>query len=55
MPERYDWVSWFGERDAQVLLITLMRSLEDGIPMESLTGMVEGWRANAHRAFMADD
>jgi hypothetical protein len=55
MPERYDWVGWLGERDAQVLCILLMRGIEDGTPLETLKGMVEGWQANAHRALTADD
>jgi hypothetical protein len=55
MPERYSWVGWLGERDAQVLCISLMRGIEDGTPLETLQRMVEGWRANAHRALTADD
>jgi len=48
MPERFDWVGWLGERDAQVLFIWPMRGLEAGTPLESFKCMVEGWRANAH-------
>ena len=55
MPERYDWVGWLGDRDAQVLFITLIRGLEDGTPLETLRRMVKDWRANAHRALTADD
>jgi hypothetical protein len=55
MPERYDWVGWLGKLDAQILFIWLMRGLEDEIPLETLRRMVEGWRANAHRALTADD
>jgi hypothetical protein len=55
MPERFDWVGWLGERDAQVLFTWLMRGLEDGTALESLKCMVEGWRANAHQALTADD
>ncbi len=55
MPERYDWVAWLGERDAQVLLISLMRAIEEGTVLDTPRRMVEGWRANAHRALTADD
>jgi hypothetical protein len=44
-----------GERDAQVLCIALMSDLEDGTPLETLKGTVEGWWANAHQALTADD
>jgi hypothetical protein len=55
MPKRYDWVGWLGERDAQVLLLWLMRGIEEGTSLESLRSEVEGWRANAHKALTAND
>jgi hypothetical protein len=38
-----------------VLFIALMHGVEEGTPLETLRRMVEGWRANAHRALTADD
>jgi hypothetical protein len=55
MPERYDWVGWLGERDAQVLLISLMSAIEKETSRATLRTMVEGWRANAHHALTAND
>jgi hypothetical protein len=55
MPEPYARISWLGERDAQVLLISLMARIEQGSPPETLRQMVEGWRSNAQKALTADD
>jgi hypothetical protein len=55
MPEAYAWISWLGERDAQVLLISLMARIEQESPPETLKQMVEGWRSNAQKALTADD
>jgi hypothetical protein len=54
-PEPYDWIGWLGERDAQVLLLSLMQAIEKATPQETLRIMVEGWRANAHEALTADN
>ncbi len=55
MPEPYAWVGWLGDKDTQVLLISLMAAIEQGVAMETLQAMVNGWRANAHHALTADD
>ena len=54
-PAPYEWISWLGERDAQVLLISLMAAIEEGTSPESSRRMVEGWRANAQEALTTDD
>jgi hypothetical protein len=53
--ERHAWIAWLGERDAGVLLLSLMQAIEEGSTLETLRDMVEGWRANAHQALSADD
>jgi hypothetical protein len=53
--ERHTWVGWLGERDAQVLLLSLMQAIEEGSALETLKRMVEGWRENAYEALTADD
>jgi hypothetical protein len=55
MPERYDWVGWLGERDAQMLLICLMDAIEQGSTSEALRNMVAGWRRNAHKALRTNN
>ena len=55
MPEPYAWVGWLGDKDTQVLLISLMAAIEQGVAMETLQAMVNGWRASAHHALTADD
>jgi hypothetical protein len=53
--ERHAWVGWLGERDAQVLLLSLFGAIEKDGTLESLRKMVAGWRAHAHQALSADD
>jgi len=55
MPERYDWISWLRERDAQMLLISLMNAIERGSTPEVLSAMVKGWRDNAHKALRTNN
>jgi hypothetical protein len=55
IPAPYEWISWLGERNAQVLLISLMAAIEEGTSLETPRRMVEGWRANAQKALTADD
>jgi hypothetical protein len=52
---RHAWVEWLGERDAAALLLTLMRAIDEGDPVEGLKAMVDGWRTNALEALAADD
>jgi hypothetical protein len=52
---RHAWVEWLGERDAEVLLLTLMHFIEQGERLESLQQIVDGWRTNALRALAAED
>ena len=43
--EPYTWLAWLGEKDAHVLLLSLMQAIEGGNPTEAtLRGMVAGWR-----------
>jgi hypothetical protein len=52
---RHAWVEWLGERDAEVLLLTLMQCIDQGERLESLQQIVDGWRTNALRALAAED
>jgi hypothetical protein len=49
---RHTWVEWFGERDAQVLLLCLLQAIDRGTSIESLQRMVESWRENAHETLV---
>jgi hypothetical protein len=54
----YVWLSWLKERDAQVLLLTLMHAIETPeteASVASLRVMVQNWRANALEACEAED
>jgi hypothetical protein len=53
--ERHAWVGWLGERDAQVLLLSLFGAIEKDGTLASLQEMVAGWREHAHHALSADD
>ena len=53
--EPYVWLAWLGEKDAHVLLLTLMQAIEGTSSVEELRTMVQGWRKNALRALEADD
>jgi hypothetical protein len=61
--EPYAWLSWLGEKDAHVLLLTLMQAIEGteypGLhhhaSIEDLRWCVSGWRRNALRALTADN
>jgi hypothetical protein len=56
MPTRHDWIGWLRERDAQVLLLTLVQAVEDPTTsVHVLRQMVAGWRTNAHQALAADN
>ena len=53
---RHDWIAWLHERDAQVLLLSLMQAVEaPDAHLETLRRMVADWRANAIRALEAND
>jgi len=52
---RHAWVDWLGDRDTAVLLLTLMRAIDEGDAVERLKAMVDGWRRNALEALAADD
>ena len=41
IPAPYEWISWLGERNAQVLLISLMAAIEEGTSLETPRRMVE--------------
>lgn len=47
----YSWLSWLKERDAQVLLLWLMRTIEEpNATVDMVRAIIEGWRAHALRA-----
>jgi hypothetical protein len=55
----HDWISWLRERDAHVLLLTLVQAIAH--PQAALDGpcglrsMVEGWRQRALEALDNDN
>jgi hypothetical protein len=51
----YAWLAWLGERDAQVLLLTLMQAIDQECDPATLRAMVTGWRRNALTALTADN
>lgn len=54
--EPYAWLAWLGEKDAHVLLLSLMQAIEaEHVPHAMLRDMVAGWRRNALKALDADD
>ena len=53
--EPYAWLAWLGEKDAAVLLLSLMQAIEGGTTEATLLGMVTGWRRNALKALTQDD
>lgn len=55
LEEPYAWLAWLGEKDAAVLLLSLMQAIEGGSTEASLRGMVTGWRRNALKALTQDD
>jgi hypothetical protein len=54
LEEPYAWLAWLGEKDAAVLLLSLMQAIEGGSTEATLRGMVAGWRRNALRALTDD-
>jgi hypothetical protein len=53
---RHDWIAWLHERDAHVLLLSLMQAVEaPDATLEMLRRLVADWRANAERALTAED
>ena len=53
---RHDWIAWLHERDAQVLLLSLVQAVEaPDVRLETLRRLVADWRANAVRALEAND
>ena len=54
--EPYAWLAWLHERDAHVLLLSLMQAIEaEHVPHAMLRDMVAGWRRNAMKALDAED
>ena len=55
-PMRHDGIAWLHERDAQVLLLSLVQAVEaPDARRETLRRMVADWRANAVCALEAND
>jgi len=53
---QHDWIAWLRERDAQVLLLSLVQAVEaPDARLETLRRLVADWRANAVRALEAND
>ena len=52
--EPYTWLAWLREKDAAVLLLSLMQAIEGGSTEATLRNMVAGWRRNALRALTDD-
>ena len=52
----YAWVAWLSQHDAQLIALSLMAAVEDpSCTRETLTTIVDGWRANALKALTAED
>lgn len=51
----HSWIAWVNDRDAKVLLLTLIECIMEGDDNQSLRPVVQGWRANALRALHADN